>query len=491
MRGLADLMPTRPPVPPGTVHTVLKQRRMTEGAPVSPPRGRSVAVISPSGAGNRALLMTIARRRLVASRPDAAPTSPGAPPPRPTTSAPWRTRRRRWPGSTHGPNELLSGGPEAFERTLRGLRGHPVVVNKWASWCGPCRFEFPFFQKQVEEARQADRLPGGRLRGRARRGARVPGGVPGPLSELLRPRRATSPSCLGSERNFPTTTFYDRRRRARLHEAGRLRLGGGAGGRHPRVRHRAARGRDNEHVMRWHALRSRLRVGPRRAGRCCRPQRGAQQDGGPLVRSVELDMTINPASAGWVEQALDDAESDGADLVIFRLDTPGGLDDSTRDIVKDILAAPMPVVVYVSPNGARAASAGAVHHRGRGRGGDGARDEHRLGDADLARRRRAGRGAGPQDPQRRGRLRARAGGGARPQRRPRGADGARRRERDRHRGRAAQPRRHRRRRRAGRWCASSTASGCKGPKAQTLETTGARIDSRRTCRSSSRPSSCS
>ena len=84
----------------------------------------------------------------------------------------------------------------------------------------------------------------------------------------------------------------------------------------------------------------------------------AQQGPEPLVRSVELDMTINPASAGWVEQALEDAEDDGADIVVFRLDTPGGLDESTRDIVKDILAAPMPVVVYVSPNGARAASAG-------------------------------------------------------------------------------------------------------------------------------------
>jgi membrane-bound serine protease (ClpP class) len=84
----------------------------------------------------------------------------------------------------------------------------------------------------------------------------------------------------------------------------------------------------------------------------------AQQADGPLVRSVEFDMTINPASAGWAEQALDDAERDGADIVIFRLDTPGGLDDSMRDIVKDFLAAPMPVVVYVSPNGARAASAG-------------------------------------------------------------------------------------------------------------------------------------
>jgi membrane-bound serine protease (ClpP class) len=88
------------------------------------------------------------------------------------------------------------------------------------------------------------------------------------------------------------------------------------------------------------------------------PSGAQQQADRPLVRSVALDMTINPASAGWVEQALEDAEDDGAELVIFRLDTPGGLDDSTRDIVKDILAAPMPVVVYVSPNGARAASAG-------------------------------------------------------------------------------------------------------------------------------------
>ena len=71
-----------------------------------------------------------------------------------------------------------------------------------------------------------------------------------------------------------------------------------------------------------------------------------------------LDGVIDPITDSYVVRALDLATTGHATALILALDTPGGLDTSMRDIIKHMLAAPLPVVVYVSPSGARAASAG-------------------------------------------------------------------------------------------------------------------------------------
>jgi membrane-bound serine protease (ClpP class) len=67
---------------------------------------------------------------------------------------------------------------------------------------------------------------------------------------------------------------------------------------------------------------------------------------------------ISPAISDYIRRGISKAHDEGASLVILRLDTPGGLDQSMRDIIRDMIASPVPVVVYVSPSGARAASAG-------------------------------------------------------------------------------------------------------------------------------------
>ncbi len=73
---------------------------------------------------------------------------------------------------------------------------------------------------------------------------------------------------------------------------------------------------------------------------------------------LEIDGPIGPATSDYLHRALDKARTQGTELVIIRMDTPGGLDTAMRDIIQDILAAPVPVVSYVAPAGARAASAG-------------------------------------------------------------------------------------------------------------------------------------
>jgi membrane-bound serine protease (ClpP class) len=90
------------------------------------------------------------------------------------------------------------------------------------------------------------------------------------------------------------------------------------------------------------------------------PTIAAAQADRPQVLSVELDNDINPVTQEYLDNAIDRAEDEKLDAVVVVMDTPGGLSSSMRGIVKRFLAATVPVVVYVSPPGSSADSAGAV-----------------------------------------------------------------------------------------------------------------------------------
>ena len=72
---------------------------------------------------------------------------------------------------------------------------------------------------------------------------------------------------------------------------------------------------------------------------------------------ITLNGAVGPASADYLQRGLDKAAESNAQLVVLKMDTPGGLDTSMRGLIKHILASPVPVVSYVAPNGARAARA--------------------------------------------------------------------------------------------------------------------------------------
>ena len=79
-----------------------------------------------------------------------------------------------------------------------------------------------------------------------------------------------------------------------------------------------------------------------------------------MIRLLEIQGSINPATAVYIDRNLQESAHKGEALVLIEMDTPGGLDSSMRDIVKNIFASQVPVAVYVAPSGSRAASAGAL-----------------------------------------------------------------------------------------------------------------------------------
>ena len=105
-------------------------------------------------------------------------------------------------------NELLDGGTGAFDERLRELRGHPVVINKWASWCGPCRAEFPIFQQVATTRGKEIAFVGVNSRDKRPAAERFAARYPVPYPSYEDPGEKIA-RALKAPSNFPVTLFVD------------------------------------------------------------------------------------------------------------------------------------------------------------------------------------------------------------------------------------------------------------------------------------------
>ena len=105
---------------------------------------------------------------------------------------------------------------------------------------------------------------------------------------------------------------------------------------------------------------------------------------GPQRQGVILSLNgpVTPPDASYLKREIELANANGKDLIVIEIDTPGGLVDSMKTIIKAILASDAPVATYVSPQGARSAQCGSLYNVRRARFRHGSGHQHRLGDAD-------------------------------------------------------------------------------------------------------------
>ena len=107
-------------------------------------------------------------------------------------------------------NRLLPGGTDVYERRIAALRGYPVVVNVWASWCGPCRFEFPAFQELAAEYGKRVAFLGIDSEDSDDAARTFLEQAPVPYPSYTDPDKEIANS-IGASLGLPDTAFYDRR----------------------------------------------------------------------------------------------------------------------------------------------------------------------------------------------------------------------------------------------------------------------------------------
>jgi cytochrome c biogenesis protein CcmG/thiol:disulfide interchange protein DsbE len=116
--------------------------------------------------------------------------------------------------------ELLPGGPKAFRARLTSLRGYPVVVNKWASWCTPCRTEFPIFQRQATVQGKKVAFIGVNAGDSTDPAERFLSATPLPFPSYLDPDEDIAKT-IRAPANYPITVFFDRSGKlAYVHQGG-------------------------------------------------------------------------------------------------------------------------------------------------------------------------------------------------------------------------------------------------------------------------------
>lgn len=105
-------------------------------------------------------------------------------------------------------NQLLDGGKDAFDQRIQALHGTPVVVNDWASWCGPCRFEFPFLQSQASKHAKDIAFLGVDSDDSSGSAKTFLGELPLPYPSYSDPDKSIREELHGI--GYPATVFYDR-----------------------------------------------------------------------------------------------------------------------------------------------------------------------------------------------------------------------------------------------------------------------------------------